>query len=95
MSRAVFFKCRTCDDVPDEWEINRIDDWLRQIWAARMAFVALYRATTPHVIELVFGYHAHGDRLNWLVAHADHDVVIRDEYGREEPAAPESVPTRA
>lgn len=87
MSRAVFLRCKTCDvDTNDSdlsWEINHGEKLFQQIWERRGLILALYQGTDDFQREQVFGYGAIGWRVYWIAAHADHEVVWRDEYGEE------------
>ncbi len=87
MSTSYNLHCLTCDE-PHTWEKSgsAAYDWLVLVRDGMPQIVAAWRVIQANAPSDSWGfdlYDANGYRfdVNWLAAHAGHDVAVRDEYG--------------
>lgn len=84
--------CRSCD-VSTGCALNHGEGTLAAFWAARAAVAELQRCAFGVTIDLVGSW----DRspVDFVIEHADHDVVLWNEYGDQRPIdAPRAQPLR-
>lgn len=85
MSRAVYLVCESCGapfDRPYSDGINQGEQHLRELWATRLVVrvVVAERAWDFKDVRPGSAYSC-GDWFKWIACHAEHDVILRYEYG--------------
>lgn len=81
MSTHYGYKCRTCEEISDQW-YNRGQDVLREVWEKRMLIFLL--TNQSQYIQVTCGYAADYAPVGWVLRHLHHDVCLYNEYGEEE-----------
>jgi hypothetical protein len=89
MSRAVYLACTQCGppgqiDCSDS--INHGEKELRELWASRALVRSLWATQAWYFADVRPAATSHdGDWFRWIATHAEHQVILRDEYGGTAP----------